>query len=35
MSPSSVMLNFRDQVFHLTLRYSWFVAFHWRARSAQ
>jgi len=30
-----VVLDFQDQVFHLTLRHSWIIAFHWGVSSAQ
>jgi len=35
ISPIGVMLDFQDQMFHLTLRWSWVFAFHWGAISTQ
>jgi len=35
MYPSGIMLDFKDQVFHLTLKVSWVFVFHWGASSAQ
>ena len=35
VSPFGVMIHFKDQVFHLTRKYSWDFAFYWGASKAQ